>query len=73
MDSHTRSPAQQMMLQRLKALSETLTKTIAEEILPRLEEEKLSIATRAALKEKLEDLNKSLREIATLEHRLERL
>jgi hypothetical protein len=67
------SPVRKMMLERLRALSQTLKKTIAEEILPRLKEEKISAKTRADLTDKLEDLNKSLSEIANLEYRLERL
>lgn len=71
--SDRKSLAQELMVRRLRALKESIERKISDEIAPRLKEEKVSDNTKAELYEKLEDLRKSLREIATLEHRLERL
>ncbi|HEY9753967.1 MAG TPA: hypothetical protein V6C97_02270 [Oculatellaceae cyanobacterium] len=73
MDATNGSPARELMMRRLSALSKTLQKRISDEILPRLKDERLSAKTKLELEEKLNDLRKSLSEIAALEVRLERL
>ena len=74
MDLNAASPAlAQIMLGRLKTLQETLKKTIDKDILPRLEDKRVSAEVKAALTAKLEDLKKSIREISLLTQRLERL
>lgn len=69
----SRSPALEAMLKTLRALREKLTRTMSNEILPRLKDHRISEETKEALKARMEDLKKSLRELDCLEERLQRL
>ena len=73
MHQDSNSPAKQLMLKRLIDLKNNLRQKIDSEILPRIKDERISKKTKELLQERMDDLEKSIREIALLEQRLNRL